>query len=751
VAAAVTVNSTFLDDGRGKFRVGDKIWIGIGTVDEEQVEILTIDSETQLTLVAAPENSHDSTDRIGKKIFGGNVARVTDKNIRVLTQIEFAVAGVDFTKSFDRKNVNDTFEDVDARYIINSAANGPDGINHVKTIDNMDFDDDAAIQAEWIEADDGNNPTIDTVDFIEADNSGVFSWTNTGANEASWSAAPTSFDASEWTGVASGTPTKGQLMVWADFDDISVVTSFKMQVGSASGDQIEVTFTLTGASNDGEFVYYLAKLTGGTVTGTPDWTAVDFAKIIIGETGDGTVKINGFRFVELQVFTFFNFEKGLPLTDYRASFKKPTFVINELAKFSQFFWYIDNDRDIRFFDQETDQAPFSITDTSDNFLDLRIMVDTSNLKNRQVIRGGTKTSDSIYAQIFEGGGDLREWVLKTKFKNLVITIDDNTSTDIMEAGTTTTNVTATAHGLVTDDHIVNRTRSNAVRQIIRIDDDNFTVEAVTGQVSGDTFSKFDTTKTDGVEGFTDEATVDYVSNFQEKSVRATESEATLTSGTFIRFEYNEVIPIRVRRSAGASISRLKALVGGDGIFDGQPITDQTIDSSTMAQQRAQAELEQYSNPITSGGFVTDNEGLKAGQIIRVTDSNRAVDEDFLIQKINSKAVSGEDGSYWLFTVEFASTLFGIVEFFQKLLLGIGEIDVDTEEVVETFVTVEEVVESSEVNQVEIDGGDKRVEGAETVESSEVNTVDKLTTGTWRWAPNGVGQTFETRWDLFDWG
>ena len=49
----------------------------------------------------------------------------------------------------------------------------------------------------------------------------------------------------------------------------------------------------------------------------------------------------------------------------------------------------------------------------------------------------------------------------------------------MEATTTTTTVKATAHGLVTGDYIVNRTRSNAVREITYVDANTFTVSAVT--------------------------------------------------------------------------------------------------------------------------------------------------------------------------------------------------------------------------------------------------------------------------------
>lgn len=74
--------------------------------------------------------------------------------------------------------------------------------------------------------------------------------------------------------------------------------------------------------------------------------------------------------------------------------------------------------------------------------------------------------------------------MKNKFKNLVVKLDNGSSTDLTEAGTNTTTINATAHGLVAGDYIVNRTRSNAVREVLTVPSANqFTVATVTGQVS----------------------------------------------------------------------------------------------------------------------------------------------------------------------------------------------------------------------------------------------------------------------------
>jgi hypothetical protein len=111
----------------------------------------------------------------------------------------------------------------------------------------------------------------------------------------------------------------------------------------------------------------------------------------------------------------------------------------------------------------------------------------------------------VYSQVVEGDGVVREWIMKNKFKGLSVKFDDGSSTDITEAGTNTTTINATGHGLEIGDYIVNRTRSNAVRRVLTTPSlDSFTVEAVTGQTNGDTFSLF-VAKLVGVEGINQEA------------------------------------------------------------------------------------------------------------------------------------------------------------------------------------------------------------------------------------------------------
>ena len=58
--------------------------------------------------------------------------------------------------------------------------------------------------------------------------------------------------------------------------------------------------------------------------------------------------------------------------------------------------------------------------------------------------------------------------------------------DILESGTTATNITIANHGLESGDYIVNTTRGNALREVAVVDVDNVSVSAVTNQTDGDT-------------------------------------------------------------------------------------------------------------------------------------------------------------------------------------------------------------------------------------------------------------------------
>lgn len=742
VGATIVLKDTY-QTNVNRFFAGQDIFLRIGEADQEKATILSYNESTRtIVLTAVPTASVVENDSIGPLIFGGVISNVDDENVGSLDVLEYNITAIDYTKIFDKKLVADTWEDVDARYILNDFINRT--VNYNRTVDDFSYADNTAIQAEWIESLDGNNPTVDASDFMEDTSSAVLSWTHSGGS-ALFSGTPTGQDYSALVGASSGAATTGEVMLWVKTSNYALITALTVRVGSGGSDFVSVPITLRDTT---DWQYCMAKLPTGSLTGTPDWTDLDYAAIGVVATGSGSIRVNGLRINQSNSFTLFNVQSTPTFDDFRSPQLKPSALTNLLAKTFEYVWYVDYERDIHFAPKEAEAAPFEITDTSDNFTNLTVEVDSSQLGNRVLVRGGEKTSASRYSQVFEGNGAAREWIMKTKFNGLEASVDDNTSTFTTEATTSTTTIKKTAHGLSTDDHIVNRTRSNAVRQITVVDANTFTVEAVTGQTSGDTISTFATAKTIGVEGITDETTVQYVSNSNEKSVRSTDIETTLTSGKFIRFEYNERLPIQVQYVDTTSANALAALGYGDGIFDLDPITDRNIKDTGTALALAKAKVNEYANAVIMGGLSTDQEGLSAGQLLHINQTaGRGINDNFVIQRVVWQQKGGEFKDYFEMGVQFGTTLFGWIEFMQKLLAIKDGIEVNTDDIVETFVTSGETVSTGEASQTAI-GGFKKAVGPETVETSDVNATTNTTA--WQWETS-VGQTLETRWNLFEWG
>ncbi|MFA5768368.1 MAG: hypothetical protein WC871_02370 [Bacteroidales bacterium] len=76
-------------------------------------------------------------------------------------------------------------------------------------------------------------------------------------------------------------------------------------------------------------------------------------------------------------------------------------------------WYIDYAKDIHYFPLTTEAAPFDIDSTNNEYIDLTIEKDVTQLKNRVYVRGGTKLSDfTTYNEV--GDGEKKVFVLPDK-------------------------------------------------------------------------------------------------------------------------------------------------------------------------------------------------------------------------------------------------------------------------------------------------------------------------------------------------
>jgi len=84
---------------------------------------------------------------------------------------------------------------------------------------------------------------------------------------------------------------------------------------------------------------------------------------------------------------------------------------------SDFEWYVDYNKDIKFFNSTTTLSSFNLTDTSGNYVynSLSIREDTHQLRNEIIIRGGLLTSATLQTENLSGDATKFIFPLATKF------------------------------------------------------------------------------------------------------------------------------------------------------------------------------------------------------------------------------------------------------------------------------------------------------------------------------------------------
>lgn len=157
----------------------------------------------------------------------------------------------------------------------------------------------------------------------------------------------------------------------------------------------------------------------------------------------------------------------------------------------------------------------------------------------------------------------------------------------------------------------------------------------------------------GIEFLDDEADHDVLWNFNEKYLKFP-SGSVPASGDVIEITGTPLIPIIVRVPDNNSIAEF-------GEFT-HKIKDKTIRSQDEAVDRALAEIKAYADSLVEGSFETYNQGLRAGQILQITDTFRNINESVLIQGVDLRSRT-PDGSSIIHTVSFATfKSIGILEF-----------------------------------------------------------------------------------------
>jgi len=139
-------------------------------------------------------------------------------------------------------------------------------------------------------------------------------------------------------------------------------------------------------------------------------------------------------------------------------------------------------------------------------------------------------------------------------------------------------------------------------------------------------------KTVGWDGVDNPDDYDFMLNATTKVLSLGTFQSTPADGDEIVITYGADVPIIVRWDDEDSIEAIKAIEGGDGIFE-HCITDNNIDTKEWAIDVAKADLLQNANPVIQGNFITNQSDVRSGQIITLNSTKRNINQDFLIQKV----------------------------------------------------------------------------------------------------------------------
>lgn len=123
------------------------------------------------------------------------------------------------------------------------------------------------------------------------------------------------------------------------------------------------------------------------------------------------------------IFTTNHVQTGAPVVEYIVfDYRRPSECFKELADYVSWDWYVDYSKDIWFFNPANlaQLAPMTL-ETGGYFRNVRHSIETTGLRNRVYVRGGTMLSDPWTYEV-KADGAARAWVLPHKPHDITLTV-----------------------------------------------------------------------------------------------------------------------------------------------------------------------------------------------------------------------------------------------------------------------------------------------------------------------------------------
>ena len=267
-------------------------------------------------------------------------------------------------------------------------------------------------------------------------------------------------------------------------------------------------------------------------------------------------------------------------------------AIQKLAAQTNYYWYVDYNKDLHFFAKNSEVAPFNLTDAGGKYLwdTLTLSRDVNQVRNQIVVRGGMEKSATTRTERFTTPSD-----------------------DV------------------------------SVRRLFRLAYQYDSKPTVT--VAG-------TPQDVGIDGQDADTLFDVMWNKDQKYLRFTTGNEP-TAGQVVENTGYPLFPVIVQALDADSAAEF-AIEGFDGIYE-YLIKDDRITSRDEALQRAAAELQAYGRSLVEGQFQTYEVGLRSGQMINIQSDTREIDEDCVIQSVDFQT-RGDQGLLYTVSFATKKTL-----------------------------------------------------------------------------------------------
>lgn len=134
------------------------------------------------------------------------------------------------------------------------------------------------------------------------------------------------------------------------------------------------------------------------------------AEVFENKTLGYIVKFIVDKYLAVDGVTYSHVQDGQVITKAVFNYKPASSCFDELAELIGYAWNIDYAKDLHFFARETYTAPFSLTDTSTNYRNLKVKKTRSEYRNAQFIRAGHDLTDTLIER-FKGDGETTTFTL----------------------------------------------------------------------------------------------------------------------------------------------------------------------------------------------------------------------------------------------------------------------------------------------------------------------------------------------------